>query len=68
VVLDLHLPGTAGTDILKRIRSDERLNQTRVIITTADARLAESLEEQADLILVKPVSFSQLRDMALRLR
>jgi DNA-binding response OmpR family regulator len=68
VVLDLHLPGTAGTDILKHIRSDKRLTQARIIITTADARLAESLEEQADLVLVKPVSFSQLRDMASRLR
>jgi DNA-binding response OmpR family regulator len=68
VVLDLYLPGTSGADILKYIRSDARLAQTRVIITTSDARLAESLEDQADLVLVKPVNFGQLRDMASRLR
>ncbi len=68
VVLDLHLPGVSGKDILKHIRADTRLAQVRVIITTADPRLAESLEDQADLILIKPVNFSQLRDMALRLR
>jgi DNA-binding response OmpR family regulator len=68
VVLDLHLPHVAGTDILKQIRTDARLAQVRVIVTTADARLAETLHEQADLVLVKPVNFSQLRDMAKRLR
>ena len=66
VVLDLHLPQVAGTDILKKIRADERLAQTRVIITTADPRLAETLREEADLVLVKPISFSQLRDLAKR--
>jgi DNA-binding response OmpR family regulator len=68
VVLDLHLPHVAGTDILDQIRADERLAQARVIVTTADARLAETLHEQAELVLVKPISFSQLRDMASRLR
>jgi DNA-binding response OmpR family regulator len=68
VVLDLHLPHVAGTDILKRIHADGRLNDVRVIVTTADARLGEMLQEEADLVLLKPISFSQLRDMAKRLR
>jgi DNA-binding response OmpR family regulator len=68
VVLDLHLPHVAGTDILKRIRVDDRLSHVRVIVTTADARLGEMVQEEADLVLLKPISFSQLRDMAKRLR
>jgi DNA-binding response OmpR family regulator len=67
VVLDLHLPRIAGTNILRQIRDDPRLKETRVIITTADARLAETLREEADLVLLKPISFSQLRDLAARL-
>jgi chemosensory pili system protein ChpA (sensor histidine kinase/response regulator) len=67
VVLDLHLPRVAGTDILKAIRADERMADTRVIIATADPRMAEALESQADLVLIKPISFSQLRDLASRL-
>jgi DNA-binding response OmpR family regulator len=67
VVLDLHLPGVDGTDILRQIRADKRLAQTRVLVATADARLAEMLQDQADLVLVKPISFSQLRDLASRL-
>lgn len=63
VVLDMHLPGASGLEILARIRSDERLATTRIIASTADARLAETLEDQVDLVLVKPVSFTQLRGL-----
>lgn len=68
VVLDLHLPRAAGTDILRQIRADVRLAGTRVIVATADPRMAETLEDEADLILIKPISFSQLRDLSARLR
>jgi len=67
VVLDLHLPHVAGTDILDQIRADARFTETRVIVTTADARMAEMLHDQADLVLVKPISFGQLRDLAGRM-
>ena len=67
VVLDLHLPYTAGTDILSQIRADGRLAETRIIVATADPRLAETLQDEADLVLIKPISFSQLRDLAARL-
>jgi two-component system response regulator AdeR len=64
VVLDLHLPRVAGMDILHQIRADARLVGTRVIVATAHPRMAESLRDEADLVLLKPISFSQLRDLA----
>lgn len=67
MVLDLNLPGYSGKDILAYIRSDERFVQTRVILTTADERQAETLTNEADIILLKPVSPGQLREMALRM-
>lgn len=67
VVLDLNLPGTTGADILAYIRSEERLAGTRVILATADERQAETLTEEADIVLLKPVSPSQLRELALRI-
>ncbi|MEJ2211895.1 MAG: response regulator [Anaerolineae bacterium] len=67
VILDLHLPGIEGIDVLKRIRSDEALAGTRVIVATADARQADALHDVADLVLVKPVAYGQLRDLAVRL-
>lgn len=67
VILDLYLPDIHGTELLELIRSDSRLAATRVIVATAEARMAEGLHEKADLVLTKPVSFFQLRDLASRL-
>jgi DNA-binding response OmpR family regulator len=68
IILDMHLPHVSGEKILAEIRSNDRLADTRVIIATADAaRTIGAPSEQADLILTKPISFSQLRDLALRL-
>jgi len=67
ILLDLHLPKVSGAEILKYVRSQERFNQTRVIITSADAQLADEFRDTADLVLVKPVSISQLCDLAGRL-
>ena len=67
IILDLHLPNTSGAEILAKIRADERFAETRVILTTADERQAEMLREQADVVLLKPVSPVQLRELAIRL-
>lgn len=67
IILDLHLPHVSGKEILEEIRTDERLADTRVIIATADPRMAEMLDDQADLVLLKPISFKQLRDLSERL-
>jgi DNA-binding response OmpR family regulator len=67
VILDLHLPQVSGKEILCSIRQDERLANTKVIIASADPRMAETLEELADLVLLKPIGFGQLRDLASRL-
>ena len=68
VVLDLHLPGASGDKVLAYIRSNERLKKTTVILATSDSVMADSLREQCDYVLLKPISFSQLRDLAIRLR
>jgi DNA-binding response OmpR family regulator len=66
VILDLELPRVSGVEILRQIRADARLAKTHVIITTAFPDMAVDLEEKADLVLIKPVSYSQLRDLAKR--
>lgn len=67
VILDLHLPDIDGLEILYKIRADERLNNTKVIVASADAQMVQLAEDKADLILIKPVSVSQLKDLALRM-
>jgi two-component system cell cycle response regulator DivK len=68
VVLDLHLPHVSGADILQHIRSDARLSKTRVVLASADPQMASMLREKADLVLIKPISYFQLKELAKRLR
>lgn len=67
IVLDLHLPHVSGGNILHQIRADERLANTRVMLATADAIRAEGLRNEADLVLLKPISFGQLTMLAARM-
>jgi DNA-binding response OmpR family regulator len=67
VVLDLNLPLVSGKEILRFIRMDPRFSKTRVIIATSDsAAVVGELEDKSDLVLLKPISYSQLRDLARR--
>ena len=68
VVLDLRLPRVHGIHILKAIRDDQRLCNTRVIVVSADATQSQFLRDEADLVLVKPIGYIQLRELAERMR
>ena len=69
ILLDMHLPHVSGADLLTNIiRKDGRLANAIVIITTADARMGEAYTELADFVLIKPISFVQLRDLTSRLK
>lgn len=67
IILDLHLPNVSGLEILQYIRATPSLKKTRVIVTTADALQADLLQDDADIVLLKPVNPAQLRDLAGRL-
>jgi len=69
ILLDMHLPHVSGSDLLTNIiKQDERFHKTLVIITTADARMGETYGDQVDFVLIKPISFVQLRDLTARLK
>jgi DNA-binding response OmpR family regulator len=68
VILDLYLPGASGDKVLAYIRNETRLEKVIVVLTTFDSLLADNLREQSDFVLLKPVSFSQLRDLGIQLR
>jgi two-component system cell cycle response regulator DivK len=67
VILDLNLPHVSGAEILAQIRADDRLTNTCVIVATAHPQLADGVQREADLVLLKPISFTQLRGLATRL-
>jgi DNA-binding response OmpR family regulator len=67
VVLDVHLPNVSGMEILDYIRGEERLKKIKVVVVTAAVLMLKDVEEKADLTLIKPVSFTQIRDLTSRL-
>ena len=68
IVLDMHLPHVDGAALLKQIRADERLGKVRIIIATADSAKAEQYRSQATIVMIKPITFSSLRDISARLK
>ena len=68
IALDLHLPFVDGATLLKLIKADEKYKNTWTILTTADATKAEFLRDDVDIVLIKPIMFSQLRDLSARLK
>jgi DNA-binding response OmpR family regulator len=68
IVLDVHLPGVDGPDLLQQIRADRRLDNATIILLTADGRMAEKLQDQATLTIIKPVGFAELSTLAARFR
>lgn len=69
ILLDMHLPHVSGGELLTKIlKKHERFEKTMVIITTADARMGDAYRDQVDFVLIKPISFVQLRDLTKRLK
>lgn len=69
ILLDMHIPYISGGELLtKTIKQDDRFEKTIVIITTADALMGEAFRDQVDFVLIKPISFVQLRDLTARLK
>jgi len=60
VLLDMHLPGMSGLEILDRVRADSRFEKVRVMVTTADLTMAKAVEGKADMIFTKPYSVTEL--------
>lgn len=67
LILDMHLPHISGMDILSYVRGEARTELTNVVVVTADAIMAEQVRETADFVLIKPITFGQLRDLTSRL-
>jgi CheY-like chemotaxis protein len=62
VLLDILMPDMSGYSVVKRIRQQESLAKTRIVLVTAYSVLseAEALSMGADAFIRKPVDLDQL--------
>ncbi len=69
VSLDMQMPHMTGAEVLRKIRADARFTGVKVMVITANGRAAEEaiVRELADIILIKPVTFTQIKEFATRL-
>ncbi len=67
ILLDLHLPYISGAELLAKIRQNPRLKDAVVVVASADGTWSGLINEQADFVMNKPVSYMQLRDLGVRI-
>lgn len=60
ILLDMHLPGVSGVEIMSYVKHDARYNETKLIVTTADLQLADRAQRVADHVCTKPYSIDEL--------
>ena len=66
-ILDLHVPVYSGDQILGMIKANPRFDNSKLILATADARMADTLRKEVHFVLDKPISSRQLKRLAERL-
>jgi len=64
ILLDLHLPLGSGLDVLRRIRTEEKLKEIRVVVISADSNRLQEAASLADVTLLKPIELDQLLEIA----
>ena len=60
IMLDIHLPHVSGLEILKWVRGEPRLANTKIVAITANILLKGVLKDQADYVIIKPPDFERL--------
>lgn len=64
VLLDLNLPGKDGRDVLKQIKTDNRLKRIPVVVLTsseAETDIVKAYDYNANCYITKPVDWNQFK-------
>mgnify|MGYP000869515536 CR=1 FL=1 len=65
ILLDLHLPGISGVQVLEKIREDSRTKTIPVVIVTSDesgAHVDSLYEKGANSLVIKPTNASEFSE------
>lgn len=65
VFVDMGMPDAPGTRVINYMRSEDRFDETRIVVVTANEQYrARVADKGVSHFLVKPVTISQLIDIA----
>lgn len=70
VILDMHMPGGTGLDVIHRMKASNRLGPIPIIVisgTSDEVTAAKALEMGADAFFTKPVDMHVLHDVVYRI-
>ncbi len=67
ILMDMHLPGTHGVDIIRMIREVSDFDNTIIIVISADHMMSSTVEEIVDAVILKPVDIRALQMVIKRL-
>lgn len=69
ITLDQDMPGLSGRDVLQQLRDQNLLENTKVIMVSANDNVALDpfYKQFADQVLIKPVGFRHLTQLARQL-
>ena len=68
ILLDIHLPHVSGVKVLTEIQIDKNLDQTVVIVITADGTFTRYNWKRANLTLLKTIGFKKLLEILLQVK
>jgi CheY-like chemotaxis protein/DNA-binding XRE family transcriptional regulator len=71
VLLDLHLPGMHGLEVLRRMKSDRRLKRIPVVVLSGSQNnrdIQEAMRLGANAYLIKPLDFHRFAEVTPKLR
>lgn len=69
ITLDMQMPHMTGVEVLRQIRADEKIQNCKIIMISASGQINQykEIENDADVVLSKPLSLQQLGDIVKRL-
>ena len=67
MLIDMHLPGVNGVEIVNTIRKYQAFDDTVLIVISADHMMSSSVDELVDAVILKPVDIRALQIVINRL-
>jgi CheY-like chemotaxis protein len=69
IVLDMQMPKISGLAVAQALRADPRTAHIRIMMVTANAQTTrdEAVNSVVDVLLIKPITLSQIINFAKRL-